>query len=321
MGLYGMVVVTDAVGGTAYPGVTYNSEVPLLFSEIDPVQNRSVDTAVRTDGFSETRVWSGQPNQCGNPASANYLTCYPPAVNYAPLYYMINGVAFDKTNASASVFPASPAGGAAGILVRIVNAGLRSHIPSIVGALTTPVIVPSGGTATAVPGFGLIAEDGNPLPGVTRVQSEVFMAPGKTYDVTINAPTCTPVSPATTCTTLPIFDRQGSLSGNATERDGGMLAYIGVNGAGLPSLPTAFTAAPHANADTYNSVISGKTLTVSDPAKGVIANDVNVSGVQLDSSVAVVGGTVTLNRDGTFAFAATAGLGSFGYCANGAGRC
>ena len=66
MGLYGMVVVTDAASGTAYPAVTYNSEVPLLFSEIDPVQNRSVDAAVRTDGFSETRVWSGQPGGCGN---------------------------------------------------------------------------------------------------------------------------------------------------------------------------------------------------------------------------------------------------------------
>ena len=45
MGLYGMVVVTAAppsagAAGTAYPNVTYNAEVPLLFSEIDPVQNQ-----------------------------------------------------------------------------------------------------------------------------------------------------------------------------------------------------------------------------------------------------------------------------------------
>ena len=52
MGLYGMVVVTqtpaNGAAGVAYPAagaspvVNYNSEVPLLFSEIDPVQNRSV---------------------------------------------------------------------------------------------------------------------------------------------------------------------------------------------------------------------------------------------------------------------------------------
>ena len=33
--------------------------------------------------------------------------------------------------------------------------------------------------------------------------------------------------------------------------------------------------------DTYNSLIAGQTLTVSDPAKGVIANDINVYGVKL----------------------------------------
>src|SRR5947209_4936812 len=58
MGLVGMVVVTAAPdsgnAGTAYPGVSYNYEAPLLFSEIDPVQNTAVDHAVRTAGFSES---------------------------------------------------------------------------------------------------------------------------------------------------------------------------------------------------------------------------------------------------------------------------
>ena len=58
-------------------------------------------------------------------------------------------------------------------------------------------------------GFSLIAEDGNPLPGIPRVQSEVFLAAGKTYDVMINAPTAG-------ATALPVYDRELSLSGNAT---------------------------------------------------------------------------------------------------------
>src|SRR5207253_1585822 len=67
MGLYGMLVVTAAPTstspGTAYglgtlAPVTYNAEVPLLLGEIDPVQNRAVDAAVATAGFSETKVWS-----------------------------------------------------------------------------------------------------------------------------------------------------------------------------------------------------------------------------------------------------------------------
>src|SRR3989454_2163795 len=72
MGLYGILVVTTAPAGatvgTAYPAVgttvpavTYNAEVPLLLSEIDPVQNNAVNTAVSTAGFSETKVRSGQP--------------------------------------------------------------------------------------------------------------------------------------------------------------------------------------------------------------------------------------------------------------------
>src|SRR5467141_4063607 len=302
MGLYGMVVVTDATTGTAYPAVgttpavTYNADASFLFSEIDPVQNNAVSTAVNTASFSETRVWSGQPGGCGNPSSGAgvYQTCYPPTVNYTPLYYLINGVAFDKSNPSTSLFAAGPASGLAGtVLVRLVNAGLRMHVPSIVGAQT----------GAAVSGFGLIAEDGNPLPGVTRVQNEVFMAPGKTYDVMINVP-------ATVGTALPIFDRQGSLSGNATSRDAGMLAYISINGAGLPAASALGAAV--ANPDTYNAVITGKTLTVSDPAKGLIANDFNVFGVQV-SGTAPAG--LTLNANGTFSYTGTPA--TFTYCANG----
>src|SRR4029077_20704735 len=63
MGLYGVLVVTTAPStttGTAYPAagtrpaVTYDAEVPLEFSEIDPVQNNTVNAAVNTVGFSET---------------------------------------------------------------------------------------------------------------------------------------------------------------------------------------------------------------------------------------------------------------------------
>ena len=139
--------------------MNYNAEVPLLLSEIDPVQNNAVNTAVNTAGFSETKVWSGQPGGCGNPGSPVGVinTCYPPAVNYTPLYYLINGVAFNKSSTAAtnpSLFPVAPATGVTGsVLVRLVNAGLRMHVPSIVGSLTTPAVVATGTTAAAVPGI------------------------------------------------------------------------------------------------------------------------------------------------------------------------
>src|SRR6267154_1032236 len=307
MGLYGILVVTDSTNKIAYPAganpaVTYGADIPLLLSEIDPVQNNAVGTAVTLPGFNETTVWSGQPGGCGNPATANSGNCYPPAVNYSPRYYLINGVAFNRTAPLASLVPTSPTNtsSATGIvLVRLVNAGLRMHVPSIVGSLT--------GTAPGAPGLGLIAEDVNPLPGLTRVQNEVFMAAGKTYDVMINVPAGT--------TALPIYDRELSLSGNATARDAGMLAYISVNSAELPT--GAALGAAVARPDTYNSVIAGQTVTVSDPAKGVIANDTNVFGVHV--LTAPTGGTLTLNTNGTFTYVANAGTSSdsFSYCANG----
>jgi hypothetical protein len=119
--------------------------------------------------------------------------------------------------------------------------------------------------------------------------------------------------PAVGSTAIPVFDRQLSLSANATSRDAGMLAYIGTpNSQALPVGPASATA----NADTYNSIISGQTLTISDPGKGVIANDVNVYGVKVVGTP--VGGTLTLNANGTFTFAASAATGSFQYCGNGA---
>jgi hypothetical protein len=320
MGLYGIVVVTSAPtstagtesgAGSAYPGVSYDAEVPLIFSEIDPVQNKAVSAAVNTAGFTETAVWSGQPGGCGNPASTTYQTCYPPAVNYTPLYYLINGVAFNKTSASASLFPVSPAvlaptTGSGSVLVRMVNAGLRMHVPSIVGSLT-------GATPTG--GFSLIAEDGNPLPGIPRVQSEVFMAAGKTYDVMINGPG--PVS-GVPAPALAIYDRELSLSANAIGRDAGMLAYISVNGSGLPSSPALAPAV--AVADSYASVVPGQTFVVSDPAKGVIANDLNVYGVKIYSPPSQ--GALTLNANGTFTYVPNTGwtgTDTFVYQANGNG--
>jgi hypothetical protein len=438
MGLYGILVVTAAptttAAGTAYPAVgtnpavTYNAEVPLEFSEIDPVQNKEVDTAVRTAGFSENATMGtylggsishvyvasggsgyttaptvtisgggaisdpakavasidttpGSPTfgqviainvtyggtgytstpsavitggvggsgaaatpqlalgtdalaHCaeglGTPAGA----CYPPAVNYTPFYYLINGTAFNKTNPNLSLFPVTSGTATAAVtgnvLVRLVNAGSRMHVPAIVGSQTTGYN--GAGASATVTGFTLIAEDGNVIPGAPtapRVQTDVFMAAGKTFDVMITAPAvCTPVPPATTCANppaIPIYDRQLSLSGNASERDAGMLAYIGVNNGGLPGgALAAGTAGATANPDSYPSLVAGQKFKVSDVSKGLMANDVNVYGVQL--LAAPTNGTLTqdngapgVNANGTFTYtpAGTATSDTFTYCANG----
>ena len=324
MGLIGMLVVTTAPTsstspGTAYPvtgsipAITYSADVPMLLSEIDPVQNKQVDAAVRTASFSETAVWSGKPGACGDPAVHN---CYPPAVNYTPVYYLVNGTAFTKTNSGASQFAtsfgttAAPIAAGSRVLVRIVNAGLRMHVPSMVLTQTTvPTSTGVTPTTQTLNGFSILAEDGNPKPGLPHVENEVFMAAGKTFDVAVNA--------TASGFAVPFFDREGSLSGNKVDRDAGMLAYISWNSQAMASSP-AFGAAV-ARADTYAGLLAGQPFTVADPSHGLLANDTNVYGATLLAQA--TSGVVTLNSDGTFTYTPNTGslavADSFTYCANG----
>src|SRR6185436_11978154 len=143
MGLYGMLVVTAPDVGSShfayspngpFAGVAFDADVPLLLSEIDPAQNRAVAAAVATAGFSETKVWSGQAGKCGDlspspTATSEANTCYPPAVNYSPRYYLVNGVSFDRSTPASSRFTYSPVAPTGKVLVRFVNAGLRMHAP------------------------------------------------------------------------------------------------------------------------------------------------------------------------------------------------
>ncbi len=293
MGLYGVLVVTDV----NYPGQTFDKDVALLLSEIDQLQNAAVDAAVRVSGFSDTTVWSGAVGACGDvtqPITTH--TCYPPAVNYDPRYYLINGVSFDRNTASSALtVPAVPETATTGrVLLRLVNAGLRMHVPSVVNANMT-----------------LLAEDGNKLPGVPKVQSELFLAAGKTYDVTIQPKQTT--AGTYDAATYAVFDRALGLSTN-NQRDGGMQAYINVAGgaaAGSPGSSASNTSAL-AVADNY-FVVTGNTLNVSDPAKGLLANDVGIYGAAV-SGVAPAG--LTLNANGTFTY--TGAPTTFTYCGNGA---
>src|SRR6516165_9175621 len=100
MGLIGMLVVTTppagGTAGTAYPGatvpagvvpaVTYNAELPLEFSEIDPVQNQAVDAAVRTPGFTETntRTFGGAIGSIAVSSGGSGYTSNPTVTISAP---------------------------------------------------------------------------------------------------------------------------------------------------------------------------------------------------------------------------------------------
>ncbi len=104
MGLYGMLKV-DAATMVAYPGIPYDSEVEILYSEVDPELHDAID-----DG--------------------SYGTTGPTStIGYTPQYFLVNGEEFQSGQ------PAIPAGLTNGkVLLRLVNAGLTPHVPQLLGA-------------------------------------------------------------------------------------------------------------------------------------------------------------------------------------------
>ena len=318
MGLYGVLVVTTApvaatttpvapfVPGIAYTvgvaPVQYDADVPLLLSEVDPVQNAAADAAILTSGFSETTKWS---QACG---AAGTHTCYPAAVNYTPLYYMINGTSFDPSHPNKSTMnvPASATSG--NVLLRVVNAGLRMHVPTAVG----------------LP-MALIAEDGNVAPDVAlalgkalapspKLQGDWFMAAGKVYDLMVH-PTAS--AGAYTPAVYPVFDRQLSLSNN-NQRDGGMQGLIIVNGGPVGTGVGQTTGgmlnpyvAVHAVADNY--IVPVGTSAAKSFTANVLSNDVGIS-TPVVVGTAPAGTSLALN--GLLTYTGTASA-TFQYCGNG----
>ena len=103
MGLYGGVTI-DAAAGEAYAGVTYDAEVMLLYSEIDPALHAAVD-----DG--------------------SYGTTGPTStVDYNPKYFLINGEPY-----TSATLPMSAGAVGNRVLLRFLNAGLQTHAPNLLG--------------------------------------------------------------------------------------------------------------------------------------------------------------------------------------------
>ncbi len=306
MGLYGVLIVTSpatagaAAGGSgvAYPGFSYDADATYLFSEIDAVENAAVDAAALAGANEYTPVTD--PSCAGG-------ACYPAAVNYAPTYLLINGKSFDPTNVGASTVSIGTTARSGNVLLRFLNAGSRTHIPTVVGAR-----------------FGLIAEDGNPLPGYPKIQSEVLLTAGKTVDVRINPPVTSGIYADLT---LPMFDRQLGTSIN-NQKSGGMQAYlvIGAGGSGSQfALPASQGA--QANNDSFTLPIGATSF-----SGNVLTNDIGVTNASTTlalssaaQTLALNYGTVTLKPDGSFTYVLNPGTAvtsattdSFAYYGNGA---
>jgi FtsP/CotA-like multicopper oxidase with cupredoxin domain len=107
MGLYG-AVTKDYKVGEAYEGISYDAEVVLLYSEIDPALHDP-------------------------PANAKPL-------NYKPTWFLVNGEPYED-----GVTPPESAGNTSGTtLIRFLNAGLKAHAPTLVNGPHMSVIAEDG---------------------------------------------------------------------------------------------------------------------------------------------------------------------------------
>lgn len=98
MGLYG------AMTKDAYPGITYNTEALIIYSEIDPALHAAVVGGTY-----------------GTPA-------YPSTIDYQPKYFLVNGEAADAAGPIATIDAGTT------VLLRFLNAGLKDHAPEILGS-------------------------------------------------------------------------------------------------------------------------------------------------------------------------------------------
>jgi FtsP/CotA-like multicopper oxidase with cupredoxin domain len=108
MGLFGGVR-KDAVAGQVYPGIGYDREAILLFSEIDPALHAAVAGGTYGPGRAMTST-----------------------IDYAPKYFLYNGQAEITLT---GVVPAIAVGDR--ILVRLINAGIMSRAPELLNSSMT----------------------------------------------------------------------------------------------------------------------------------------------------------------------------------------
>jgi hypothetical protein len=257
MGLYGAMTKNEADVGTssalAYPNVPYDNQATLLYSEIDPALHAAVGNGSygTTPGLTST-------------------------FHYEPKYFLINGQPYPNLNSVVY-----PVGNTGRTLVRLLNAGLTTHVPMLQGNFWTPV-----------------AEDGKPYAYPTS-QYTALLPAAKTMDVVLVADAGGAI--------YPVIDRRLNLSNNGLS-NGGMLTRLAFGAAGLPGggPSNGNNRFPVATNDVYNSV-KGVTLSVGE-LEGVLSNDSDPDNLPLPiRAVAATGptangGTYALNANGSFVY-------------------
>ncbi len=328
MGLYGMAK-KDAAVGEAYPGVPYDQEVTLFFSEIDPAMHAAI-----TDGTYGTT----------GPTST---------IDYIPRYFLVNGAPY---SVASTPLAAGPAG--TRTLLRMASMSLRTMVPSVLGEAVQ--LVAEDGSAYPFPRkqYSVMMAAGTTRDAILTANAEgnypVFdhrlsltnagVGPGGIYTylavgpggvnrplavndlystaedtpLTIAAPGVLQNDTGTGLTaTLQANANQGSVllngdgsvtytpsanfNGTAsfayTASDGSMTSNIATVSVNV----TPVNDAPVSVADTY---LTSADTTLNVPPPGVLANDTDVDGDTITAllDTPTTNGTVTLWKGGSFRY-------------------
>jgi hypothetical protein len=257
MGLYG-AVKKDAAPGVAYISESgtqyaYDNEVILFYSEIDTALNE----AVKTGAF-------GGPDM-------------PSTIGYAPKYFLLNGAAYPDSVPLA----AHPILMGEKVLVRILNAGLKTHVPTLQNLY-----------------MEVISEDGNLYPYPFR-QYSVRLPAGRTADamLTLTGNSCG----------YPVYDRRLYLTDNGAS-PGGMFTFLNRENPGAVN-----------DSYIFNLPQSTHTVPPIGVLMNDCDEDSNLVGALTAELVAPpTGGTVDLRPDGSFDYTPNSDttMDSFTYVAN-----
>jgi FtsP/CotA-like multicopper oxidase with cupredoxin domain len=172
MGLYG-AVTHDAAAGQAYaalgssPAVSYDNEVVLFYSEIDPDLNKSIWCENQPP---EPCLWEG----------VEAVGPYTTSINYHPRWFLVNGEPYvDGMADIATGTGGVPLAAGDTVLVRFLSAAGETHVPVLQGMHMT---------LHAEDGLRYNWQDGaTPMAAAPREQYSVMLPPLKTKDATLVA--------------------------------------------------------------------------------------------------------------------------------------
>ena len=264
MGLYGALVV-DQSANLAYSDVPYFEDRVLVFSAIDPGLNANPATY---GGARVSRV--DDPTKDGFNVTES---------GWNPKYFLINGQSYDGINPQFALSTNQD------VLLRFVNAGIETYVPTLGGGLY----------------LGLMAEDGHRYPH-SMEQYGLELQAGKTIDAVINA---------SADGSYALYDRALNLA------NGGMVAQLVANA--VTAAPTAVDD-PTPLGDYTIDEDTFLTTTAGGSPAGVLDNDTGGATVALLVSGPAHGSLGTgLAADGSFTYTPNAdyfGPDQFSYMAN-----